>query len=192
MHAGIRYASGDLGGGWADIEKVLDSGGKRQDFPLRQAIQMAISEGKVERAIELTKSLSTTGWSLSGEAQSKAYLDQLIPNLNSKENTLAFLAEHLDQSISLGFASPWTADIYWAAYYGDYGLTEKIMQQGIQLDEKLGVMDLSWFNYGIINTMHNSAPYKNLIRRTRLDDYWRENGFPAHCRSVGDDDFTCN
>ncbi len=153
---------------------------------------MSISDGNIERAIEFTKSLSTTDWSLTGGAETKAYYDQLIPNLGSREDTLAFLAEHLDQSISLGFASPWATDIFWAAYYGDYELAEKIMEQGTELDEKLGVLDTTWFNYPIINPVRNSTPYKNLVRRINLDDYWRENGFPINCRPIGDDDFACN
>jgi len=192
VHAGLRYASGDRAGGWVDMERVLASGGIREDFPLRHAIQMSISDGNIERAIELTKSLSTTDWSLSGGAEAKAYFDQLIPNLNSREDTLAFLAEHLDQSIALGFASPWATDIFWAAYYGDFELAEKMMEKGTILDEELGFLDTTWFNYPILNPLRNSAPYKNLVRRINLDDFWRENGFPMNCRPIGDDDFACN
>jgi hypothetical protein len=192
VHAGLRYASGDRTGGWTDIQRVLESGGKRQDFPLRHAIQMSISDGNIERAIELTKSLSTTDWSMSGGAETKAYYDQLIPNLGSREDTLAFLAEHLDQSIALGFASPWATDIFWAAYYGDYELAEKMMAQGTNLDEEIGFLDTSWFNYPVLNPLRNSAPFKNLVRRINLDDFWRENGFPTNCRPIGDDDFACN
>jgi len=194
VHAGLRYASGDRAGGWRDIQRAFrtGTGGSRQDFPLRHAIHMSISDGKIERAIEFTKSLSTTDWSLSGGAETKAYYDQLIPNLSSREDTLAFLASHLDQSISLGFASPWATNIFWAAYYGDYELAEKIMEQGTLLDEELGVLDTTWFNYPIINPLHNSKPYKNLVRRINLDDFWRESGFPVNCRPLGEDDFACN
>jgi len=194
VHAGLRYASGDRAGGWRDVQRALKtgSGGSRQDYTLRHAIHMSISDGGIERAIELTKSLSISDWSLAGGAAGKAYYDQLIPNLNSREDTLAFLEAHLEQSISLGFASPWATDIFWAAYYGDYELVEKIMEQGTKLDEELGVLDTSWFNYPILNPMHNSTPYKNLVRRIGLDDFWRESGFPVNCRPLGEDDFACN
>ena len=192
VHAGLRYASGDRNGGQTDIEKVLGSGGKHQDFPIRHAIQMSISDGNIERAIELTKTLSNTDWSILGGAETKAYYDQLVPSLSSKEDTLAFLAEQLDQSISFGFASPWATDIFWAAYYGDYELAEIMMGKGTQLDESLGVLDATWFNYPILNPLRNSAPYKDLVRRVNLDDFWRENGFPINCRPLGDDDFACN
>ena len=194
VHAGLRYASGDNAGGWADIQRAMNTGtdASNQDFALRHAIHMSISDGNIERAIELSQSLSTTDWSLIGNAETKAYFNQLIPNLSSREDTLAFLAEHLDHSISLGFASPWATDIFWAAYYGDYDLAEKIMEKGTQLDEKLGVLDATWFNYPITNPLRNTKPYRNLVRRINLDDYWRENGFPRNCRPLGDDDFACN
>ncbi len=194
VHAGLRYASGDRDGGWRDIQRAFrtGSGASRQDFPLRHAIHMSISDGKIQQAIEYTRMLSTTDWSLSGGAATKAYYEQLIPLLNSREDTLAFLAEHLDESTSLGFSSPWATDLFWAAYYGDYELAEKIMAKGTRLDEELGVLDTTWFNYPIINPLHNSKPYKNLVRRIELDDFWRESGFPMNCRPIGDDDFACN
>jgi Tfp pilus assembly protein PilF len=194
VHAGLRYASGDSTGGWADIQRALhtNTSASNQDFALRHAIHMSISDGKIERAIELTKTLSTTDWSLLGGAETKAYYSQLIPTLSSREDTLTFLEEHLDHSISLGFSSPWATDIFWAAYYGDFELAEKIMEKGTQLDEKLGVLDTTWFNYPITNPLRNSAPYKNLVRRIDLDDFWREHGFPKNCRPLGEDDFACN
>jgi tetratricopeptide (TPR) repeat protein len=192
VHAGLRYASGDRVGGWTDIERAIESSGMRQDFPLRHAIQMSVSDGKIERAIELTRSLSTTDWSMSDGGKLKDYLDQLITNLNSRENTLAFLAANLDRSLSLGFKSTWATDIFWAAYYGDYELAEKVMELGIQIEEELGFLDTTWFNYPIINPLRNTPPYKDLVRRVNLDDFWRENGFPINCRPVGDDDFACN
>ena len=194
VHAGLRYASGDRAGGWSDIQRAMNTGtaGSRQDFTLRHAIQMSVSDGNIERAIELTRSLSATDWSMADGGKLKNYLDRLIPNLSSREDTLAFLTANLDLSLSHGFSSTWATDIFWAAYYGDYELAEKIMEQGIRLDEEIGFLDTTWFNYPIINPLRNTAPYKNTVRRINLDDFWRENGFPVNCRPVGDDDFVCN
>ena len=71
-------------------------------------------------------------------------------------------------------------------------MVKKIMEDGTLLDEKLGLLDTSWFNYPIINPLRNSEPYKRLIKRINLDAFWRENGFPINCRPIGDDDFACN
>ena len=194
VHAGLRYASGDRAGGWTDMQRALnpDIGGNSRDFTLRHAIHMSISDGNIERAIELTRSLAITDWSLAGGAETKAYFDLLIPSLSSREDTLTFLAEHLERSLSLGFTSPWPTDIFWAAYYGDYELAEKIMEHGTRLHEEVGILDTSWFNYPIINPLLNSEPYKRLVKRIKLDEFWRENGFPINCRPIGEDDFACN
>jgi len=194
VHAGLRYASGDRIGGWSDMQRAMNTGSgvRNKDFPLRHAIQMSISDGEIERAIEFAKLLATTDWSLSGGEIAKDYYTQMIPNLSSREDTLAFLASHLDQSLSLGFASPWATDIFWAAYHGDYELAERILEQGTQLDEELGVLDTTWFNYPITNPLRNSVTYKNLVRRIKLDEFWRESGFPVNCRPIGEDDFACN
>jgi len=192
VHAELRYASGDYTGGWTDMQRALKIGGGDRDFPLRHAINMSISDGRIEQAIELMGSMSNSRRVQAGGPDAKVYFDQFLPTLQSMEETLAFLESNLDKSIALGFSSFWSTDIFWAAYYGDYELAEKIMAAGILLDEHLMILDTSWFNYPIINPLYNSEPYKELVRRIKLDEFWRENGFPADCRPIGEDDFACN
>ena len=192
VHAGLRYASGDRAGGWADMQRALSISGGNRDFPLRHAINMSISNGEIKRAVELMKALSNSRRVNSDGPEAKARYDQFIPLLNSREASLAFLSANLEQSMSLGVNRTWATDIFWATYYGDYDLAERIMASGTVLDEQLGVLDTSWFNYPIISPLYNSEPYKRLIRRIKLDVFWRENGFPINCRPIGEDDFACN
>ena len=192
VHAGLRYATGDHKGGRADMERVLKMGGSDRDFPIRHAINMSVSDGNIDRAIELMYDLANSRRAKAGGPRVRAYYDQYLQQLNSSENALAFLAANLDQSISLGVNSPWATDIFWAAYYGNYELSEQILQAGILLDEKMGVLDTSWFNYPIMGPLFNSEPYKQMVRRIKLDTFWRENGFPANCRPIREDDFACN
>jgi TolB-like protein/Tfp pilus assembly protein PilF len=192
VHAGLRYASGDYAGGWSDMQRALNIGGGDRDFPLRHAINMSISDGRIEQAVELMEAMSNSRRVTAGGPDATAYFEQFLPALRSMEDTLAFLESNLDESMALGFSSFWTTDIFWAAYYGDYALAEKIMVAGVSLDEQLSILDTSWFNYPIINPLYNSAAYKQLVKRIKLDAFWREHGFPAGCRPVGEDDFTCN
>jgi len=192
VHAGLRYATGDHNGGWADMERVLKLGGSDRDFPIRHAINMSVSDGNIDRAIDLMYDLANSRRAKAGGTRIMAYYNQYLQQLNSAENTLAFLAANLDQSISLGVNSPWSTDIFWAAHYGNYELSEQILQAGILLDEKMGVLDTSWFNYPIMGPLFNSEPYKKMVRRIKLDTFWRENGFPANCRPIREDDFACN
>jgi len=192
VHAALRYATGDRTGGWQDIQRTLKIGGRNQFFPLRHAINISISNGDVKQAIELMKELSNSDQVNTLYPHTKAQLEQIIPLLNSREDTLAFLSENLDKSGPEGIDSNWATDLFWAAYYGDYELAEAIFDKGTLYDESLGLLDSTWFNYPIINPLHNSDAYKRLIRRIKLDVFWLENGFPINCRPVGDDDFACN
>lgn len=36
-----------------------------------------------------------------------------------------------------------------------------------------------------------SGAFKHFVREMRIDQYWREHGFPPQCRPVGDTDFSC-
>ena len=192
VHAALLYVSGDRSAGWTAMQRVLEMTDRQRDYPLRLAINMAISEGKIDLAIGFMRDLSSTLDLKSNSPGAKTHFDRLIPLLNSREDTLAFISNNMDESFGLGINSPWSQDIYWAAYYGDYTLAEEIMQRGSRLDEKLGILDTSWFNYPILNPLHNSAAYRSLVRSTGLDVFWRENGFPVNCRPIGDEDFACN
>ena len=200
VHAALRYASGDRNGGWEDMQRVLKVGGRNQFFSIRHAVNMAISDGKIEQAIELMKDLSNSDQVNILYDHAKTQLDQLIPLLKSREDTLAFLSENLgksgaqriDKSGAQGIDSNWSTVLFWAAYYGDYDLAEAIFDQGTLFDQDLGLLDTSWFNYPIINPLRKSVAYKRLIKNIKLDEYWREDGFPVNCRPIGDDDFACN
>ena len=192
VHAALRYATGDRTGAWQDIERVLKIGGRNQFFPLRHAINIAISNGDVEKAIGLMKELADSDQVNTLYPHTKVQLTQIIPLLNSREDTLTFLSESLHKSGSEGIDSNWATDLFWAAYYGDYVLAEAIFDKGTLYDESLGLLDSTWFNYPIINPLNNTVAYKRLITRIKLDTFWRENGFPINCRPIGDDDFACN
>ncbi len=193
VQAGLLYTSGDRAAGVADLERALQPDNLRQDYPLRMAIGMAINDGRIEHAIELMTALSKTQWVNTGIPATRLRYDQFIPLLNSKDDTLAYLAAHMDQYEALGFTNTWTVDIFWAAYYGDYALAEKIMVAGTVVDERLGLLDTTWFfNYPVMSPLYSTEPYKQLVRRINLDAFWRNNGFPINCRPVGEDDFACN
>ena len=86
----------------------------------------------------------------------------------------------------------WATEIFWAAYYGDYELAAAMLEKGTLYDDKLGLLDTTWFNYPIISPLQNTDAYKRMVKRIKLDQFWRENGFPINCRPLGEDDFACN
>ena len=193
VHASLRYALGDRAGGWTDMDKVMSISGATRDFAIRHAVRMAISDRNLERAIELMKVLAKANMKEFDNPEVLARFNELVPLLSSKEETLTFLSAGLNDVMTYGIDSTWAIDVFWAAYYGDYALAEAIMAVG-NLGEKKSdsVHDTSWLNYTVLGPLHNSKPYKQMIKSTNLDDFWRENGFPPSCRPAGETDFVCN
>ena len=111
--------------------------------------------------------------------------------LHSKEETLTFLASEKRVFTALDVGS-WQIGVFWAASHGDFELAEEMMDEGLRYDEQNGVLNTGWLNYPVLEPLHNSAPYKRLIKRINLEEFWRTNGFPKNCRPLGEDDFVCN
>jgi TolB-like protein len=57
--------------------------------------------------------------------------------------------------------------------------------------DQLQVSDLQywWFRYPL--EYRNSPHRKRMMREMGLPEYWREHGFPPHCKPVGEADFEC-
>jgi tetratricopeptide (TPR) repeat protein len=108
VHANLLYASGERAAGWAAMERVLDMTDRSRDYPLRLAIIMSISEGKIDRAIELVRDLVN---SKTNDSEARARYEQLLPLLDSGEDTLAFLRSNIDRDFTLGVSSPWMLEI---------------------------------------------------------------------------------
>jgi len=193
VNAGILYASGKRMDAWTQMDQAIRMSGRNRDYPLRLAVRMAINDGKLERAIELMNALINSNLELTSDPLAKARFIELIAQLDSKEKTLSTIAAGLKNPATTGADRTWELDLFWAAYYGDYELAERILAMGLSADQQFGnLAEASWLVYTIINPLHNSEPYKQMIRDLNLDSFWQENGFPDSCRPVGDDDFACN
>jgi TolB-like protein/Tfp pilus assembly protein PilF len=192
VDSSIQYASGNHVGGWEKLQRVLKLGGSNRDFALRHAVRMAVNDDDFDMAVTYMKALSMATWKRHNDDQWKAHFDAMISILHSKEETLAFLTASKNDAVSSTMASPWAIDVFWAAYYGDFRLAEEILDIGISNEERLNdTHDTSWFNYPILSPLFNTEPYKQMIRRTKLDQYWRIKGFPLYCKPMGEDDFAC-
>jgi TolB-like protein/Tfp pilus assembly protein PilF len=190
--AAMLYATGDTAEAWERMEKAIALGALNASFALRHAFRMALNDGQLDRAIELVEDISEARIKEGNEEEIIAAYQAIIPLLHSREKTLAYLNEQQPDSKEAKVEVNWLMDIYWAAYYGDYALAQKILDRGTNYGQSLDVLDTSWFNYPLLNPLHNSEAYKRMITRSKLDQFWRENGFPKHCRPLGDDDFACN
>ena len=194
VNAGIRYASGDHAGGRADISKVLKMSGSKAnlDFQLQHAISMALADGDIQNAIELTKDFANVQLVQANDPAITAHYGELVQYLNSREETLSFLSTSQYGIVSAWINIYWTIDVFWAVHYEDYELAARIMEAGSTRDYQLGMLDITLINFPFLGPVHNSGVYKRLVRKIGLDDFWRENGFPPYCKAIGEDDFACN
>jgi len=194
VNASLLYINGDHAGGWAEINRILEMNDSKVnlDFPLQHAINMALSEGMLEKAIELTKDLSNFQVVRAYDPGITDHYRQLVQFLNSREDTLAFLSPGQYEITTPISNTLWAVDLFWAAYYEDYELAGKIMEAGAIREEQVSSLDMAFTNFPFLNPVHNSDAYKRLVRKARLDDFWRENGYPEYCKPVGEDDFVCN
>ena len=194
VNASLLYINGDHAGGWAEINRILEMNDSKVnlDFPLQHAINMALSEGMLEKAIELTKDLSNFQVVRAYDPGITDHYRQLVQFLNSREDTLAFLSPGQYEITTPISNTLWAVDLFWAAYYEDYDLAGKIMEAGAIREEQVSSLDMASNNFPFLNPVHNSDAYKRLVRKARLDDFWRENGYPEYCKPVGEDDFVCN
>ena len=194
VNAGLRYVSGDRAGGWADMDRLLamDTDQLERPFAVRHATSMALSDGKLERAIEMMKIVAASRPVQAGELKFKQYFEELIPLLKSREQTLAFLSANQGDMFSPGVKNFWELSVFCAAYYGDYELAWVITEAGTSHESRNGTLDMHWLNYPFLSPLHNAEPYKRLIKKIGVYDFWRENGFPRYCRPIGEDDFACN
>jgi TolB-like protein/Tfp pilus assembly protein PilF len=193
INAGLRYVNGDHEGALADINRVLEISDSKLniDFPLQWGIILSLSEGMPERAIELTKDFANFQVVKAYDPAITEHYRQLVQVLNSREDTLAFLAPGEYETTAPISTFYWAIDVAWAAYYGDFDLAGKIMEAGALHDERVSSMDLTFINYPFLGPVHNSGAYKRLVRKIGLDDFWRESGYPEYCKPVGEDDFVC-
>jgi hypothetical protein len=175
------------------MEKAIALGGLNASFALRHAFRMALNDGQLERAIELVGTISEARIKEGSAEEIAAGYKAIIPVLHSREQTLDYLNDQQPDSEDARVEINWLMDIYWAAYYGDYALAQKILDRGTDYGQSpLDTLDTTWFNYPLLNPIRNSDAYKRMITRSNLDQFWRANGFPKHCRPLGDDDFACN
>ena len=193
VNAGIRYATGDKTGGWADISKVLQMSGSKAnlDFQLQHAINMALSDSELQKAIELTIDFANLQMVQANDAVITAHYGELVKYLHSREDTLSFLSASKYGIVSPWINMYWVIDVFWAAYYEDYDLAGRIMEASTTRDYQLGMLDTTLINDPFLAPVHNSRVYKRLVRKIELDDFWRENGFPPYCQPIGEDDFAC-
>jgi hypothetical protein len=76
-----------------------------------------------------------------------------------------------------------------AAYYGDDDLSVAALSRRYA-GAPLVALQFAWTP--LFRDVRSHAGFKSMLAELGLDDYWREAGWPEHCRPVGADDFVCS
>jgi hypothetical protein len=75
-----------------------------------------------------------------------------------------------------------------AAYYGDDDLSVAALSRSARTGR--GLLQFAWTP--LMQDVRSHPAFKSMLEELGLDDYWREAGWPEHCRPVGADDFACS
>jgi TolB-like protein/tetratricopeptide (TPR) repeat protein len=130
----------------------------------------------------------------------KALFDKLIPQRGPIALHLAALRQDFDtpdrmieslvalyEDESATWPSKYLDITLLAAFFGDPDLALDIFSREVRLTTvRYGSL---W--YPVLADMRKLPAFKRLMTDVKLVDYWREHGWPDHCRPIGNEDFEC-
>lgn len=76
-----------------------------------------------------------------------------------------------------------------AAHFGDMNLSIKALRRSLEFD-RVSPLTFSWLP--LMRPVRRHEEFKALLRELGIVEYWRESGWPDHCRPLRDDDFACS
>ena len=100
------------------------------------------------------------------------------------DQAIALIATALDIASGEKIGERWN----FAVALGDLAIANGARDLANDLFQRQSLMD--WLDYQ--QSIRQLTVFKQRIRASGLDEYWRKRGWPDMCRPVGDDDFICN
>jgi tetratricopeptide (TPR) repeat protein len=76
---------------------------------------------------------------------------------------------------------------HWAAYLGDPDLAIQALRDSVAVDDWW----IRWMWDSFAEPVHATPQFKEFMADLGLPEYWREAGWPDHCRPLGATDFEC-
>jgi tetratricopeptide (TPR) repeat protein len=76
---------------------------------------------------------------------------------------------------------------HWAAYLGDADFAIQALRESVAVDDWW----IRWMWDSFAEPVHPTPQFKQFIADVGFPEYWRESGWPDHCRPLGDTDFEC-
>jgi TolB-like protein len=76
---------------------------------------------------------------------------------------------------------------HWAAHLGDADFAIQALRESVAVDDWW----IRWMWDSFAEPVHPTPQFKQFIADVGFPEYWRESGWPDHCRPLGDTDFEC-
>jgi len=187
VYASMLYANGQNEAAWRQIERAF-AVSPGDSYSPRHGYRMALSDGNLDRAVELYARYAAAAIDPTGRAR------QLSGVLPDREDSLRVLREQLkaDADAEWAFEGMLWEQANWAAYFGDIELTARLLREGADPMRNHGIFATDWLWYPLMEPLFPSAAFKDIIRASGLERFWAANGYPDVCRPDGEDDFVCS
>jgi TolB-like protein len=184
FHGVTNFLSGNKDEAWRAINKAEVLADFGRSLVARFKIRMALSDGLTEVARQSVDAFMEKP--RDDERLDDFHFQKLVGLLDEPERARQYLREiNYQLSPSLG------ADVFWAAYFDDFDLADTWMKEVLGRHDIFDDVDMVWVQFPAVHPLFNRDEFRLLMKRSRLDMFWREYGWPDFCRPVNDHDFEC-
>lgn len=152
---------------------------------LAASIIVHVGLGRINEAIELQREAESMLRETAPEDPLVGFAAILEEHGNESEASLTYLRGFRPDDFSRPFSA---AANLWAAHLGDVDLSMTLLRAQ-QRNET--VHDSTWvWTPGLVET-RGLPGFAEYVADLRMPAYWREHGWPADCRTLGDDGLEC-
>ena len=178
------HMTGDRVAAWRSIDKaeVLSDFGR--SLVVRFKVRMALSDGLKDVARQSVQKFVDNPDE--NEANEVFRFIPLIKMLDEPDRAHEFM-----RSIDVNKVENIGPDLFWLAYFDDFELAERWMENALARGDTYEDVDGTWIQFPVMHNLYKSPRFKQLLQRSKLEPYWREHGWPEYCRPIDGQDFEC-
>ena len=184
VQAVVLYVNGDHEAAWRSVKKSEVLGDFRRSLVVRIKLRMALSEGLKDEARQTVSTFMLNPHET--EDREKFYFVPMIEMLDKPDRARDYL-----RNIDLDGQSDIVTRLFWLAYFEEFELADRWMERALERVDELERIDPMWLQFPPVYPLFDSPEFKRLMKKSRLDTFWRVHGWPEFCRPISEDDFEC-
>ena len=189
VQATILYLVGDTEAAWATQARSHAASGVWRDFQAMNGLFMAMSDGNLPLAREMTGVFAKARLSSRRDPNVSHHLEALLEKLDDRPAALAYLREQRADSDGAAVLGSWEIDTLWAIELGDIELALQAFAMRPNRNGGAG-----WLLFPALEPLR--AAYPEQWKAFFIDDgalaFWQSYRFPDFCRALGGADFECD